>query len=52
MKRYLTDRGLAGSIGKAAQQFCIQTRSPETISTKLRAIYSECATSAFGWHDR
>ncbi len=42
LRRYLTDRSLAGSTGKVAQQFCIETRSPEAISSTLRSIYSAC----------
>jgi glycosyltransferase involved in cell wall biosynthesis len=40
--RFLIDRELARSVGRAAQAFCERTRSPQAISARLRAIYCQC----------
>jgi glycosyltransferase involved in cell wall biosynthesis len=42
LRRYLTDRSCASAQGRRAQKFCLETRSPEIIGTKLRAIYDAC----------
>ena len=39
---YLTDRASALAIGRRGQQFCLDTRSPELIGARFRAIYAAC----------
>jgi glycosyltransferase involved in cell wall biosynthesis len=39
---YLSDPALADTIGTRGQAFCIETRSPEIIDARLRAIYASC----------
>jgi glycosyltransferase involved in cell wall biosynthesis len=42
LRQYLTDPVRAEMIGKRGQELCIETRSPEIIGAKLRAIYDAC----------
>jgi len=43
LRHSLTDRSWASAVGARGQRFCLETRSPEVIGARLRAIYDACS---------